>query len=123
MNKVVALFGATGKVGSQLLHRLIMEGSFVNVLVRDASRFDYAHPNVKVVEGDVLDYVEVEKCVAGAQLVYVCIGTWGNKVTQVYSLGTENIVLAMKKHGVKRIVCLSSAGIFGRDGGFFGRVI
>ena len=82
------------------MQRLIGDGSFVNVLVRDASRFDYTHPNVNVIEGDVLDYAEVDKCVAGTQLVYVCIGTWGNKDTQVYSMGTENIVMAMKKHGV-----------------------
>jgi putative NADH-flavin reductase len=71
----------------------------------------------------VFDYEAVEKCVQGTQLVYVCIGTWGNKITQVYSMGTQHIIMAMEDHCVKRIICLSSAGIFGHDGGFFGRFI
>jgi putative NADH-flavin reductase len=123
MKKVIALFGATGKVGSELLKRLVEEGHYVKVLARDPSRLSLTHFNITVVKGDILDSTEVEQCISGTEIVYVCIGTWGNKPTQVYSMGTENIIEAMNQLGVKRIICLSSAGIFGTDGGFFGRVI
>lgn len=122
MTRSVALFGATGRVGSELLKRLIHDGVSVKALIRDPSKLMLSD-SLTVIQGDVMDYAEVEQCVADTQMVYVCLGTWGNKTTQLYSMGTDNIVMAMKLHGVKRIVCLSSAGIFGYDGGFFGRVI
>lgn len=121
--KSIALFGATGMVGSELMKRLIEEGHSVKVLVRDPSKLSFIHSNVTIVKGDILDLTEVEQCIIGTEIVYVCIGTRGNKPTQVYSMGTENIITAMKQQGIKRIICLSSAGIFGKDGGFFGRVI
>jgi putative NADH-flavin reductase len=91
--------------------------------VRDPSKLVITHVNLVVIQGDVLDLGSVERCVEGSMAVYVCLGTWGNKPTQVYSMGTENIILAMQEYGIRRIICLSSAGIFGYDGGFFGRVI
>jgi nucleoside-diphosphate-sugar epimerase len=121
--RTIALFGATGLVGNALLNRLLREGHGVRALVRDTSKLRLSHPNLTIIEGDILDFACVENCIMGSEAVYVCIGTWGNKPTQVYSMGTENTVLAMRKLGVQRIVCLSSAGIFGYDGGFFGRII
>ena len=123
MKKSIASFGASGMVGSQLLNKLIEAGHSVKVLVRDPSKFSFHHFNVTVVKGDILDLDEVEQCITRTEIVYVCIGTWGNKPTLVYSLGTENVITAMNQLGIKRIICLSSAGIFGKDGGFLGRVI
>lgn len=122
MSRTVALFGATGSVGSELLKRLVSDGARVKVLVRDASKVA-PNANIVVIQGDVLDSAEVKECVVNTDAVYVCLGTRGNKTTQLYSMGTDNIIEAMKYHGIKRIICLSSAGIFGYDGGFFGRVI
>jgi nucleoside-diphosphate-sugar epimerase len=123
MKKSIALFGATGTVGSALLKKLLDDGHSVKVLVREPNKITEVNANLIVIKGDVLDYADVEQCVEGTEAVYVCIGTWGNSPTQVYSMGTENIIDAMKKFGIKRIICLSSAGVFGKDGGFFGRVI
>ena len=42
---------------------------------------------------------------------------------QVLSDGTRNILKAMESTGVKRLICMSSAGILGNDAGFwFGKI-
>jgi nucleoside-diphosphate-sugar epimerase len=122
MIRVIALFGATGGVGSELLQRLLSDGAQVRVLARDPSKLK-PHPLLTIIPGNVLDYADVEQCIETTHTVYVCLGTRGNKATQLYSMGTENIIAAMKHHHIKRVICLSSAGVFGYDGGFFGRII
>lgn len=122
--KRIAVFGATGQVGSRMIACLLAEQHLVQVLVREKSRLTIQSEKLTVIEGDVLDYQSVEKCVAGSEAVYVLLGTKDNLPTQVYSAGTGNVLQAMNQHGVKRIICLSSAGVLGYDGGFmFGRII
>ena len=46
-----------------------------------------------------------------------------NKPNTILSEGTGNILKAMASAGVKRFICMSSAGILGNDAGFwFGKV-
>lgn len=118
----IALFGATGQVGRELTTLLLANGHFLKALVRDSGSVDAAE-NLQLIEGDVLNAEDVEECVKGCDIVYILLGTRGNKATTVYSSGTKNIVSAMEKFGVRRVVCLSSAGVLGYDGGFFGRIV
>ncbi|XZF16388.1 NAD(P)-dependent oxidoreductase [Chitinophagaceae bacterium MMS25-I14] len=118
----IAVFGATGHVGGVLLDRLLTHGHTVHALVRDKSKLQ-GIDGICITEGNVLDPVAVQRCVAGSKAVYVLLGTKGNIKTTIYSSGTENIIQAMKACGIKRIICLSSAGVLGYDAWFFGRII
>ncbi|MBV4358288.1 NAD(P)-dependent oxidoreductase [Pinibacter aurantiacus] len=118
----IALFGATGQVGRELAKLLLAKEDCLKALVRDSGRIEAAK-NLQLIEGDVLNAVAVEECIKGCDVVYILLGTRGNKATTVYSSGTINIVMAMEKFGVRRVICLSSAGVLGYDGGFFGRIV
>lgn len=56
----VALFGATGRVGSSLLNRLLEEGHEVTALVRDESRIKQAHKSLTIVKGDAKNSQDVK---------------------------------------------------------------
>jgi putative NADH-flavin reductase len=122
--QTIAIFGATGKVGVLLTEKILSEGYNIRALARDKNKLTLSSNRLTVIEGDILDKDVVEQTVIGANIIYVVIGTWGNKPTTVYSEGTANVIGAMKKHQIQRIICLSSAGVLGYDGGFlFGRII
>ena len=61
--------------------------------------------NVTLMRGDAMDYDTVREAVSGQDIVYVNLA--GNLEAMA-----ENIVRAMKEAGVKRIIAVSSIGIY-----------
>ncbi|MBL7138693.1 MAG: NAD(P)H-binding protein, partial [Bacteroidales bacterium] len=73
---------------------------------------------------DILEYEKVKQAVEGTDAVIVTLGQDGNKPLHTLSDGTANIIKAMKEEGVKRLICMSSAGILGKDTHpVFGKII
>jgi putative NADH-flavin reductase len=108
----IAIFGAAGKVGRHLLDQALERGDEVSVLVRDTSKLTIQrHEGLKVVQGDVLDPKDVEKAVVGTGAVLSALGHTKTSSKDVLTEGTKNIVAAMNRHGVRRLVCLTGAGV------------
>ena len=111
LNRVL-IVGATGGTGRQLVAQALKRGYVVTALVRIPGRLSVEDPQLKVVQGDVLDYSTVEKAVCGQDAV---ISALGHKrfflPTRILSEGTRNILSAMATHGVRRFVCETSLGI------------
>jgi nucleoside-diphosphate-sugar epimerase len=70
------------------------------------------HPQLKVLQGNVCDYVFVEAAVRDQEVV---ISALGHKrffyPTRILSEGTLNLLRAMETHGVPRLVCETSLGL------------
>uniref|UniRef100_A0A8B9YD55 Biliverdin reductase B n=1 Tax=Bos mutus grunniens TaxID=30521 RepID=A0A8B9YD55_BOSMU len=109
--KKIALFGATGNTGLTTLAQAVQAGYEVTVLVRDPSRLPSEGPQpAHVVVGDVRQPADVDKTVAGQDAVVVLLGTRNDlSPTTVMSEGAQNIVAAMKAHGVDKVVACTSA--------------
>jgi putative NADH-flavin reductase len=105
----IALLGATGGTGQQLLTQAIAHGHLLTALVRDPSRLP-ARPGLTTIRGDVLDLAAVTACVTGADAVVCVLGSHGSK-TPIEALGTERILAAMQKTGARRIVVVTSLGV------------
>lgn len=105
----VVIFGATGSVGSHLVEQALGQGHDVTVFVRDSAKLGDARAEVRVVRGDVMDAAAVEGAVAGQDAVLCSLGA-GRK-GEVRSAGTLNIVRAMKRAGVQRLVCQTTLGV------------
>ncbi|XP_010847540.1 PREDICTED: flavin reductase (NADPH) [Bison bison bison] len=114
--KKIALFGATGNTGLTTLAQAVQAGYEVTVLVRDPSRLPSEGPQpAHVVVGDVRQPADVDKTVAGQDAVVVLLGTRNDlSPTTVMSEGAQNIVAAMKAHGVDKVVACTSGGWQGR---------
>lgn len=108
----VLVVGATGGTGRQLVTQALERGFAVTALVRNPSKLQVDHPQLTVIQGDVLDYASVEATMRGQEAV---VSALGHKrffyPTRILSEGTRNILRAMDTHAVSRLVCETSLGI------------
>jgi putative NADH-flavin reductase len=120
----IAVFGASGKTGILIVYQALNQGHIVTAFARQPSKVTIQHKNLRVIQGDVLEIDKVKLAVQGQDVVLCALGSDKNKRNTMLSDGTRNILSAMESFGVKRFICMSSAGILGNDGGFwFGKII
>jgi uncharacterized protein YbjT (DUF2867 family) len=122
----LALFGATGLTGGLVLSQALEQGHEVVALVRDPRRVSLTHPRLTVLAGGPTVLADVERCVAGADVVLHCLGIGGRgdgKKTTLISDSVRVVLAAMAKHGVPRIVCMSNVGAGGSGTWFANRVV
>jgi len=106
----VLIIGATGNIGRILLEKALEQGHEVTALARNPSAVAPRDYRPRVLEGNTLDPDAVEAAVSGQDAVLSALGTRSTKPTTLFSASTANIVGAMKKHGVRRLVCITGIG-------------
>lgn len=109
--RTLALFGATGGTGRQLLQQALDAGWRVRALVRDPGRLELEHPALVTVVGDVLDPEAAREVLTGADFVASCLGAPPSSRTQLREHGTRVVVEVMEELGLERLVSLSSHGV------------
>lgn len=109
----IVVFGANGPTGRQVTEQALTEGHTVTAVTRHPADFPLGHPSVRVRGADVLDPVAVERAVEGQEVVISVLGTpYTRDPVSVYSDGITHITQAMTKHGIRRLVCVSSTVLF-----------
>lgn len=111
MSKRIALLGATGQTGKEFLKKALKAGYSVKALVRDPTKVISHQGELDVIQGDVLNAADVEKLVKDTDAVVSLFGHVKGSPEHLQTDGTKNIVAAMKKFGVKRIISLSGGGL------------
>ena len=108
----VLVIGATGGTGRQLVQQALALGHHVTAFVRDPARLQIEHANLRVVQGDVLDYASVEAAMRGQNAVLSALGHkrffYPNRIQ---SDGMRNILRAMNACAVPRLICETALGI------------
>lgn len=105
----IAVFGATGTVGRQVVEQALEQGHEVTAFTRNAAGITQQHQRLRVVQGDVLDTHSVEPAVAGQDAVLVVLGDGRKGI--VRSAGTRAVMEAMNRTGVKRLIVQSTLGV------------
>ena len=106
----LTIFGATSSSGRLVVEKALAAGHEVTAFVRDPSKLEVTNERLKVVAGDALNAAQVEKAISGSDAVLSTLGPKG-KPAVMAARSTRNIVDGMEKHGVKRLVLVSVAGI------------
>lgn len=109
----VAVFGASGNIGRQVVEQLLTAGHSVTAYVRNPSKLTVTHPKLTVVAGELGDAVGVARAVEGADAVISALGPSlkrGATGTPVAD-GTRTIVKAMEATGVRRFVGLATPSV------------
>ncbi len=105
----IALFGATGGTGQQVLTQALEQGHRITALVRDPVKLT-PRPGLTLVVGDVLDAAAVAECLTDTEAVVCVLGSHGAK-PPIEARGTERILAAMHDQGVRRLVVVTSLGV------------
>jgi uncharacterized protein YbjT (DUF2867 family) len=102
----LAIFGATGTVGSELLTQALDAGHEVRVLVRNPSKLPMSHAAAVVVRGDVRDMAAVQETVKDCAAVLSTLGATDRRDPDLRRVGTANIIAAMQEHGLRRLIVM-----------------
>ena len=109
----VAVTGASGHIGANLVRKLIDRGDKVSVL-QHKTNMAFKGLDLSLVEGDLNDMGSLIRLCDDVEIVYhlaalISIGNFSLKqLMKVNFTGTENVINACKKTGVKRMVHFSS---------------
>jgi dihydroflavonol-4-reductase len=130
---MIFVAGGTGYLGSHLLYTLVQLGQPVRALYRDKEKLDYFlkfrkfYPEVndrmmdkiEWVKGDILDYYSLSEYLSGVSTVYNVTGIVSfhkedkQKLLEINSRGTANIVNACLENNIKRLCHVSSIAALG----------
>ncbi len=106
----IAIFGANGPTGREATAQALAEGHTVTAITRHPESFPLRGERLRVLRGDIYDLASVEQAVAGQDAVLSALGVpYSRKPITVYSQGIEHIMQAMRRYGVRRLICVSSS--------------
>ena len=107
---IVAVIGATGRVGQYVFRGAVDRGYHVRALVRDRDKLD-VNENVTIIQGSILDPVAVRALIEGVDVVLSVLGS-RPKEPMIVGSGTRVLVDAIRaREVVPRVVHMSSLGI------------
>jgi putative NADH-flavin reductase len=106
----LVIFGATGTVGRQVVEQALEQGHTVTAFARNLAKLDIQHPQLGFAQGDVMDASAVEQVIRGQDAVVCVLGAGKQLKSTIRSEGTRQIIQAMEKVGMRRLICLSTLG-------------
>jgi UDP-glucose 4-epimerase len=128
-NKTVFITGGAGFIGSTLIGRIIDDNRVIvyDNLSRNSlkNRAFKDHPNLKVIQGDILDYPSLEKAMGAPDIVVHCAAIAGIDTVikspvntmRVNMIGSANVLEAASKLShCERVLCFSTSEVFGQYG-------
>lgn len=106
----IAVFGATGGTGRQLVEQASATSHGIRALTRSSEKLS-GRDAVVPVKGNVLDPDAVLRTIEGTDAAVCILGRTKNNPTDVVSRGTAHILEAMQQHDVRRLVLVTSIGL------------
>ena len=118
----ILVVGATGGSGREAVRHFTSLGHRVTAFSRSASTQFEASELLTPVDGDVMNPADVDRIVQHHDAVVVTLGISENPLrvrfrgskgtaNNVRSQGTRNVIRAMQRHGIQRLVVQSSYGV------------
>ena len=105
----VVVFGANGAAGAEVLRAAQARGHAVTAFVRDPSTLT-AFNGVSIVQGDARDASAVASVVRGQEVVVSVLGSRSLRKSDLLEQSSGNIVAAMQRYQVRRLIVLGAAG-------------
>lgn len=122
-NKTLLITGGTGSFGNAVMNRFLDSDHFkeIRIFSRDEKKQDdmrkrYNNPKIKFYLGDVRDLSSVETVVNGVDYIFHAAALkqvpscefFPLEAVKTNVMGTDNVLNAAEKYGVKRVVVLST---------------
>jgi len=107
----LAIFGATGRTGRQLLALSDSKGLQVSALARVPESLSNLRNPPAVTKGTITDPQAVDTVVAGSDTVLSALGRDKSSPPDLMTVAARNMVAAMEKSGIRRIVVLTNTAV------------
>ena len=118
----ILVIGAGGATGRATVEKLLSDGHRVTAFSRGGEYDNQASDRLRVLAGDVTAPVDINRAVQGQDVVIVILGINENPLRvrlfgaagtpgDIRSVGTRNVIRAMVKHDVDRLMVQSSYGV------------
>jgi len=109
--KTVCVFGADGRTGRHVLSELKLKGYSVQAFVYHRTADMVDEKERKYFEGDIMNYSHVQKAVEGSDVVITVVGHGDKTHPYMQTIGTKNIIKAMRSCGIRRVISLTGTGV------------
>lgn len=107
----ICVFGADGRTGIEVVKEAVAKGHNVIAFIYDSRNAVNFDKKVKIICGNVLDYYAVVKAVENADAVISVVGHIKGSDPRMQTKGIANIIKAMKKSLVPRLISLTGTGV------------
>lgn len=107
----IIVFGASGGTGLEIVKQALEAGHEVTAFARNPAKVTLEHPKLRRVTGDVMNAAAVNQAIAGQEAVVSALGPSRPPVPGMMETAANNIVAAMRKAGVRRLVSTTGAGV------------
>jgi nucleoside-diphosphate-sugar epimerase len=117
--KKILVTGSAGLVGVELIKQLLAAGENVRAIYH-SSPLTIVHPNLEIIQCDILDIIRLEEIMKGITHVYHSAAVVSydpkdkRKIFKINIEGTANVVNACIEANVKKLVHVSSVAALGR---------
>lgn len=111
----ILIIGANGGIGYQTVLAALQDGHKVTALVRNPATLQLKHPELRIMQGDILRPDTYEALLPGQDVVISAIGTRGgffsDKPTTLYSEGNALLMKTMAVTGARRAFFISASAV------------
>lgn len=108
----IAILGASGKTGTQLIEQALTGGHEVIAMARSPEKIAFDDPRVIKHQADAYDAESVIDALEGADVVITTVGKTDlrDKRINLSTAAHRAVVSGMRKHGIRRLLVISSIG-------------
>ena len=107
----IVVFGASRGVGLEVVRQGLEAGHIITAFVRSPEKLEVKHANLTLFKGDSMDAAAVAEALTGQDAVVSTLGPTRPPVPHMMETSAKNIVAGMQKHGVRRLVSTTGAGV------------
>ncbi|MHA4741945.1 NAD(P)-dependent oxidoreductase [Dyadobacter sp. MSC1_007] len=107
----IAVVGAGGGIGRQVVELALAEGHKVTAIVRNPAKLMLEHENLLIVKGDIMDLASLSGALENKDAVISAIGKNSVKKTSLYSQGNKNLLELFKNTSTQRVFFISASGL------------
>lgn len=113
----LAILGATGGTGRQLVQQALAKGHQVTAIVRHPEALSLTHDRLRVIRGDVMQPDTLACALHRQDAVLSVIGKSSFRSMTFYRKSARYLVEQMDKAGVGQLICLTSVGVLDKPVG------
>jgi putative NADH-flavin reductase len=104
----ITIFGATGATGRMLTQQALTKGYEVVAYARNPTKLDIEDEKLKIVRGELSNQSAIEESIKGSDAVISILGPTGSSKGLPISKGMQNILQAIQKCNLKRIIATAT---------------